>query len=363
MSYQDQDTDQEASGAREGGGPAGERVTVPSADAGSGAPNGTARDARSDATGGEAGGAAPAGRDTTGPTATPPTHPERQVSRRPVRRTPLFEASQSARYGRQGVIRDIEGVTGTNLLCIVSTVGQIHRMHTAAVVDLLHNVPEGAPIDLLLNSPGGDIDTAEKLISLVRKRAGKAAVRVIVADFAKSAATLVALGADTVVMSDTSELGPIDPQVTLEGAGGVKTTHSAQSYIDAYDKLAEQLRENPGDPVATLMLDKLDPVVLEKLRRIAKRSTAIATDLLTKSMISDLDAAAKAAEALSDTGRWHSHGQMIGHEQCVGVGLDVTYLHPESDLWQSLWRLYCLQSYSLSEDFTLFESNVASNYL
>ena len=154
------------------------------------------------------------------------------------------------------------------------------RTLKSAVVDLLHNCDDGKPIDLLLNSPGGDIDTAEKLITLVRKRAAKAPVRVIVPDYAKSAATLIAVGADAVVMSDTSELGPIDPQVALTDTNGAKTTLSAQSYIDSYEKHAKQLQEQPEDPVARLMLDKLDPVVLEKLRRVTKRSTAIASELL-----------------------------------------------------------------------------------
>ena len=38
-------------------------------------------------------------------------------------------------------------------------------------------------------------------------------LRVIVPDYAKSDSTLLALTADTVVMSDSSELGPIDPQI------------------------------------------------------------------------------------------------------------------------------------------------------
>jgi ClpP class serine protease len=202
-----------------------------------------------------------------------------------VRRTPLFETIHADRYLRQTLIGEIESMTGNALLCIVSVHGQIHRMHTSAVVDLLHNCDNGQPIDLLLNSPGGDIDTAEKLITLVRRRAGKAQVRVIVPDYAKSAATLIALGADEVVMSDTSELGPIDPQVTLTDANGAKTTHSAQSYIDSYEKHAKHLRDEPEDPVARLMLGKLDPVVLEKLRRVTKRSTAIASELLQTAML------------------------------------------------------------------------------
>ncbi len=268
----------------------------------------------------------------------------------------------AARYGRQNLIREIEASTGNTLLCMVSEHGEIQRgVTTVGIVDLLHNVPHGAPIDLLLNSPGGDIDTAEKIITLIRKRAETAPVRVIVPDFAKSAATLIALGANRVVMSHTSELGPIDPQVELTGINGVNTNHSAQTYVDSYDKHAKMLREEPGDPVARLMLDMLDPVVLEKLKRIIKRSTVIASALLQTAMIKDSEKADEAAGKLADTNQWHSHGQMIGYEQCTKIGLKVAYLNPKSDVWESIWRLYCLQVASLQQDHvTLFESNIAS---
>ncbi|WP_160298571.1 SDH family Clp fold serine proteinase [Williamsia herbipolensis] len=280
---------------------------------------------------------------------------------RAMRRTPLFEAINAARYSRQTLIREIEAQTGNTLLCIVSEHGQIAKSHATAVVDLLHNVPNGADIDLLLNSPGGDIDTAEKLTTLVRKKAGAGTIRVIVPDYAKSAATLIALGADQVVMSDTSELGPIDPQVTLpDTAGGGTSIHSARSYIDAYEQHAQALRTDPEDPVARLMLNKFDPAVLEKLTRASKRSTVIASELLQTAMIKRKDDADALAAKLSDTAQWHSHGQMIGHEHCSGLGLTVTYLDPRSDLWETLWRLYCLQAYSLPTGGTLFESKVAS---
>lgn len=308
-----------------------------------------------------------------GTAAARPAHPATPASVQPatssapakttrVRRTPLFEATNSARYSRQALIRDIEEQTSTSLICYVAGPNaHIDRHDTIALVDLLHNVPAGSAIDVLLNSPGGDIDTAEKLVSLVRRRAGTSRVRVIVPDYAKSAATLIALGADQIVMSDSSELGAIDPQVTLVNGQGSPSTYSASSYIDAYSEHAQTLKDDPHDPVARLMLDKLDPVTLHKMQRTVKRSTEIAADLLRQAMIKDEAAAQDAATQLSDTERWRSHGQVIGHEICHGLGLNIVYLHPQSDLWEDLWRLYCLQLWALHDGpIKLFESNIAS---
>lgn len=115
-------------------------------------------------------------------------------------KTPLYEAMHAARYVRQALIKQIEQLTQTTLICYVAPNSEIDRQDVIAMVDLLHNVVPGSAIDLLLHSPGGNIDAAEKLIALIRKRAGKAQVRVVIPDYAKSAATLMALGADAILM-------------------------------------------------------------------------------------------------------------------------------------------------------------------
>jgi ClpP class serine protease len=265
------------------------------------------------------------------------------------------------RYARQALTKEIESITGASLICYVSpSPRQIDRTDVVAMVDLLHNVTPGAAIDLLLHSPGGDIDAAEKLMTLIRKRAGTAKVRIIVPDYAKSAATLLALGADTIVMSDSSELGAIDPQVDLPDSNGHISTLSAQSYLDAFHLHAKSLKENPSDPVARLMLEKMEPATVRKLERITKRSRAIAEDLLKQAMVKDEKRATDIANKLSDTKRWHSHGQMISHENAAGLGLDITYLAPNDPEWLLYWRLYSLQLWAADGNIKLFESSWAS---
>lgn len=279
---------------------------------------------------------------------------------RGLSRTPLYEAMNADRYTRQSLIKEIERITTTTLICYVATEPQIERTDVVALVDLLHNIVPGTPIDLLLNSPGGNIDAAEKLILLIRKRAGAAPVRVIVPDYAKSAATLIALGANAIVMSDSSELGAIDPQVELPDSNGHMQTLSAQSYLDAFHLYADRLKEDPDDPVARLMLSKMEPTTVQKLERMVKRSRAIAKALLGYSMIKDGDEAAKIANHLSDTKKWHSHGQMISHESAHGLGLNVLYLAPHDDLWAMYWRLFSLQLWCANGKVKLFESSWAS---
>ncbi|MFT4212505.1 MAG: ATP-dependent Clp protease proteolytic subunit [Microbacterium sp.] len=291
---------------------------------------------------------------------TPVPAPQPTPAPRIPSKTPLYEAMHAARYFRQSVIKQIEQITATTLICYVAPSSEIDRHDVIAMVDLLHNVVPGSAIDLLLHSPGGSIDAAEKLIALIRKRAGTARVRVIVPDYAKSAATLLALGADAIVMSDSSELGVIDPQISMPNVNGHPHTLSAQSYLDAFNLHATNLKNDPDDPVARLMLSKMDPATVRKLERITTRSRSIAEALLATAMVKDEEEATRIAKELSDTKKWHSHGQMISHEAAAKLGLIVTYLAPHDQLWQLYWRLFCLQLTAADGPIKLFEGSYAS---
>ena len=173
----------------------------------------------------------------------------------PPTKTPLYQATHAVRYQRQAIIRKIQERSGSRLLCYVAGLeAPIDRDDTVGFVDLLHNVPSESPVDLMLHTAGGDIDAAEKIISMVRNKVGAATLRIIVPDFAKSAGTLMAIGADRLLMSDTSELGPIDPQIILADSNGNRIQHSVQSYLDAYNAHASALRKDPTDVAAQVML-------------------------------------------------------------------------------------------------------------
>ena len=123
--------------------------------------------------------------------------------------TPLFRASNRARYQRQELIAAIQERTGRKLISYVAESAALVRDDVVPLMDLLHRVQVGASIDFLLHTTGGDIDAADKIVRILRRRVGASGeLRVVVPDYAKSAGTLIALGADVIVMSDSSELGP-----------------------------------------------------------------------------------------------------------------------------------------------------------
>lgn len=67
-------------------------------------------------------------------------------------------------------------------------------------------------VSVLVESPGGDIHAAYQMVRLLRDRAKD--VEVLISRWAKSAATFFCLGADSIWMADTAEMGPLDAQLT-----------------------------------------------------------------------------------------------------------------------------------------------------
>jgi ATP-dependent protease ClpP protease subunit len=282
------------------------------------------------------------------PGATQPTAPTK---------TPMYEAINAPRYHRQMLIRAIEEECGPRLICYVSGKrATIDRDDTAGFMEMLHNIRPEENVDLLLHTRGGDVDAAEKLMALVQATVGSGQLRVIIPDFAKSAGTLMALGADTLIMSDSSELGTIDPQIWSDDGRGNEICHSVLSYLDAFKIHSEALAKNSEDPVARLMLTKLDPTTLRNFQAIRDRARNFAEDQLKRKGRNF----SQIASALLDTTRWPSHGQMIKWHDAKDLGLDVNYLPPRSKQWQAYWQLYCLLRLAVKDRQNIFESNYAS---
>jgi hypothetical protein len=278
-----------------------------------------------------------------------------------VPKTPMFEALNALRYHRQELFRKIQGMTGCPLIaCVGGLDALIARSDTAYFNDLLYPLPLHSSVDFLLHTPGGDIDAAEKLMSILRSRVGVGRLRVIVPDFAKSAGTLMAIGADEIVMSDTSELGPIDPQVTITDGDGNRTTQSIQAYLDAYDQLTERLQDDPDDLATRLQFNKLEPDRIVHFQAVKARARLFAESQLKRGMCRETGNYTKIAARLLDTKERPSHGQVINAEEAQSLGLTVQRLLPSDPFWDACWRLYCLQRLAVKDFEKLFESEHAS---
>ena len=278
---------------------------------------------------------------------------------------PISELLTDDRDRRRGLIEEIEEITDRRLICYVTRNGHIDDNDVRYVWELLHNLKLGTAVDLLINSPGGDANTAEKLVYMIRQVTcpppstdeGEGKFQLIVPERAKSAATLIALSANKIIMSDTSELGPIDPQVLLPDQFGNLGWYSVFDYIDAYKKAENNYRENPQDPVCKTIFKKFDPTRLQQLEQMKTRIRVCAENLLKRhggnwSMQVD---------KLMDTKLFHSHGQMISWEIAKNeIELNVEYMESRTSLWLLYWRLYCHLRLAITDNQKIFETSQVS---
>lgn len=133
---------------------------------------------------------------------------------------------------------------------------------------------------LIMHSPGGDVAAAYFIAKLCREYTNRS-FEVAVPRRAKSAATLIACGADKIHMGSLSELGPIDPQFGQIPALALK--HSIEhiaGLIKQYPESAEMF--------ATYLSSSVRVEALGFYERVAESTTDYAMRLL-KSRIPDSD--------------------------------------------------------------------------
>lgn len=282
----------------------------------------------------------------------------------PPTKTPMYQAFNAERYQRQTLIRSIQDRrgNGVRLICYIGGANaSIDREDTLGIVELLYNIPPNTNVDFLLHTGGGDVGAAEKLMHMIRNTVGSSQLRVIVPDFAKSAGTLMALAADQIVMSDSSELGPIDPQITLGDGRGNYMRHSVMNYLDAFEFYSNKLQNNPTDTVGQLMLSKLDPATVKLFEAVKNRAQRLAEAHLHRWMFNKTGGNfTEIASKLMDTTQWLTHDQMIGYQAAQQLGLHVQYLKPTCEQWRDYWQLYCQQRLAVKDTQKLFESDYAS---
>lgn len=128
------------------------------------------------------------------------------------------------------------------------------------------------PILLIINNKGGRVEPAYLISKTCKENSPQ--FNVAIPRRAKSAATLIALGANEIHMGSMSELGPIDPQFGgLPALGLTSSLESLAKVVTKYPKSSEML--------ASFLAQKLDLRILGYFERVSESTVQYATRLLT----------------------------------------------------------------------------------
>ena len=195
-------------------------------------------------------------------------------------------------------------------------------------------------IDLMIHSGGGIIEATEKLVKLIWSKVES--FRVIVMEYAKSAATSLSLASNEILMSFMAELGPIDPliQVGFDQVTKQPEFRPAWSYIHTIEILEEELKKKRDPRIIASLLNLIDPTKLDIARKAISYSQTLAEEWLSKYMGLNKKKAQKIATKLCDSKELLSHGRVIGVDDAEKLGLNVKKLDVNHELWPLLYQLH-----------------------
>ena len=196
---------------------------------------------------------------------------------------------------------------------------------------------------LLVNSPGGDGLAAERIVNACRSYSGTDDYWVLVAGKAKSAATIISMGASKIMMPPTAELGPVDPQIIMNENGRMRS-FSAHSLVDGYDGLFKEAVQTEGRLEPFLQqLSYYDDRDINTYRSIIQLSEDIAVKLLHSGMMASSDPDQirdKIDIFLTPDAGTLSHGRPIYAQEARDCGLMVEDIDVSSDFWKKIYQLY-----------------------
>lgn len=185
-------------------------------------------------------------------------------------------------------------------------------------------------LDLILHTPGGNIGATQSIVDYLHKMFGKN-IRAIIPQIAMSAGTMIACTCKEILMSNHSNLGPIDPHLNGLPAYGIKSE---------FERACEEVKNDPSKtPIWQAIIGQYRPTFLSQCENAIKWSNDFVKDQLENVMFfgdsEGKEKANKIVEQLTDYEGNKTHNRHIHFEECKEMGLNVTLIE-EDEILQDL---------------------------
>jgi hypothetical protein len=194
-------------------------------------------------------------------------------------------------------------------------------------------------IDLFIVSNGGDPTVAWRIVSLIREQVKRFSILVPQAAF--SAATLIALGADKIVMHANGNLGPTDPQILNRKKGINFGSEDIQSLLRF---ARDEVRLTDQQHLKDLFLKLCEEVGVTSLgvaARGAQLGRYMSEAMLRLHMPESGDAGKRqSAKAISESlsTKYFHHGYPLNRREAKEIGLPVE--EADADTGKLMWSIW-----------------------
>lgn len=205
---------------------------------------------------------------------------------------------------------------------------------------------------LIIHTNGGELSAPWPIISLIREYCDE--LTVVVVDRALSAGTLIAIGADKIVMAPNSFLSPVDPQANVAINGQQKNVEveDVTGYIE-FVKTRTGLTAGAGlEKAFESLTNEIPPTVIGSLYRTHALIRSLAQKLLNLRR-KKLDSSAEKMVIENLTEKLFSHNHLISRAEAKNqVGLGDTIIMASGELLSGVEAL----SDEISKTFKLTET-------
>jgi hypothetical protein len=239
----------------------------------------------------------------------------------------------------------------TNNVIFLFDSASITRSDADRIYRALAEADSEKPILLVLNSRGGDVAAAYFIAKLCRESTQRL-FEVAVPRQAKSAATLICCGADSIHMGSLSELGPIDPQFGSSPALAFKHSVEHIAQLAATYPAARSM-------FSDYLMKSLPIEAIGYYERVAASAVQYAERLLVARAEhkTSREMAAEIATRLVYT--YKDHGFAIDAREAVGIfGTDIVkYGTPQYEAANSLYGALNLLEWLMVDTFVVISAS------
>lgn len=229
-------------------------------------------------------------------------------------------------------------------------------------MEAVSNISE-RQLDLILTSPGGSPEAAESIMDYLRSRFDH--IRAVVPVAAMSAATMMALACDEILMGTHSQLGPIDPQLTVQTPEGPRSA-PGQAILDQFEMGKEQCQDPRNIGAWLPLLRSLLPGLIAQCHHYRQQAERFVAEQLAAHMLrANANKASEVAAWFADFSRFKSHNRPVTIGDVLAQGLVVTRLEDDQQLQDLVLSVHHAVRHTFNDTGTtkLIENHHGRTYL
>src|SRR5215813_13170353 len=236
---------------------------------------------------------------------------------RPVPKNPpvLYERTQQ-------IIAQAEAKLGERLITYWnSPSGSICSNDVIGLYGILRNIGKVDRLSLFIKSDGGSGEASLRMVNLLRQHAGK--LTALAPLECASAATMLALGADKILMGPLAHLSAVDTSLTHDLSPIDRDNDRVKVSQDELHRVVRLWRAQPGHEASNpyqSLFGFVHPLVIGAVDRASALSTRLCVEILSYHL-KDAEKAASISNTLNSG--YPSHSYPITMQEAQRIGLNV----------------------------------------